>query len=76
MGLKFQHLKNKIKNRDFFEISAFQKWKLAKTGLEFQGLTKCAYQVIVIYNLGIGTLELGMKVCKLWKYYFHLTKYR
>jgi hypothetical protein len=26
--------------------------------------------------MGVMTLELGMKVCDLWKYNFHLTKYR
>jgi hypothetical protein len=26
--------------------------------------------------MGVVTLELGMKVCNLWKYYFHLTNYK
>jgi hypothetical protein len=26
--------------------------------------------------LDVVTLELGMKVCDIWKYYFHLIKYR
>jgi hypothetical protein len=30
------------------------------------------HQAFVIHNLGIVTLKLGMKVCDLWKYYFHL----
>jgi hypothetical protein len=32
-------------------------------------LIKCAYQAFIL------TLELGMKVCDIWKYYFNLTNY-
>jgi hypothetical protein len=29
---------------------------------------KCVYQAFIIQNLDVLTLELGMKVCDLWKY--------
>jgi hypothetical protein len=35
----------------------------------------CAYQVFIIQNLDVVNLELGVKVCDLWKYYFNLTNY-
>jgi hypothetical protein len=36
---------------------------------------KCVYQAFIIQNLDVVILELGMKVCDLWKYYFNLTNY-
>ena len=32
--------------------------------------------MFVIHNLGVVILELDMKVCDLWKYYFYLINYR
>jgi hypothetical protein len=34
-----------------------------------------AYQAFIIQKLDVMTLELGMKVCDLWKYYFNLTNH-
>ena len=34
---------------------------------------KCAYQVFIIQNLDVLILELDMKICDIWKYYFNLT---
>jgi hypothetical protein len=33
------------------------------------------YQAFIIQKLGVVNLELAIKVCNLWKYYFNLTNY-
>jgi hypothetical protein len=38
-------------------------------------MIKCVYPTFIIQNLDVVTLELGMKVCDLWKYYFSLIDY-